>query len=114
MIWEKNPSPERIAEVIALTQGRGGSEDESAVRESAWEVADGYVSAYFGAGSRAARLLRRAGSAVKALALSDVDGHIGVHVQVDASAFRGLEYAFKNLDNKTTMSDEAKARLGGA
>lgn len=111
--WEENPSPERIAEIIEATKGRGGIEDESCVSDCGWELADGYVSAYFGQGSRAARFLRRCGSKVLRIrVVATPDGtHHGVFVHVDKAAFRGLEYAFKNIDNKTPMTEEQKAAL---
>lgn len=113
LVWE-NPTAERIAEIIEATKGRGGTEDESAVNDCGWEVQDGYVSAYFGQGSRAARFLRRCGSAVLRLAVTEVDGHLGLHVQVRADAFRGLEFAFRNIDNKgAAMTPEQRAAAFG-
>lgn len=114
--WEQSPTPERIAEVIALTKGRGSNDDESCVNDCQWQRREGFITAYFGEGSRAARFLTRCGSAVTALGLSEVEGHTGVHVKVRADAFRGLEYAFRNLDAKgppMTEAQKAKA-FGGA
>lgn len=114
LTWEQAPAPERIAEVIAHTKGKGGLDDESCINDCTWQRRDGYVTAYFGQGASAARFLKRCGSAVLAIAVTETEGHVGVHVRVDAAAFRGLEYAFRNLDDKgPPMTPEQKARAFG-
>ena len=110
--WESRPSPERIAEVVALTAGRGGRGDENSLTDSGWGET---ILVYCGQGSRAARMLKRCGSAVwRMRVITNPDESTSVMFEVERSAFRGVEYAFRNVDSRgPAMTDAQKAALRG-
>lgn len=104
----RNPSKRTIAAVMELVKGRGGIDDESFVHDFGWEEHENIVSVCCSHGSRAYRILKRVGSKVKKLRVntgSSGEFH-SIDLEIDRGVFRGLEYCFQQVDNKSTVSTE--------
>jgi len=108
----RNPSPEYIAAAIELCSYKGGPDDETVLTDAGWERAAGYVSIYCGHGAKAANILKRVGSCVLEITLIKDREHLGVALRIERRAFRGIDLAFKRLDNRgPSMTDEQKAAM---
>ncbi|MFA5801271.1 MAG: hypothetical protein WC911_02215 [Thermoleophilia bacterium] len=107
-------TPALIAELMDLFKGKGSSrDDETTVRNSGTESADGYVAVYSGRASDIMAILRRVGSKVLRFRLVTDKEHYGIFMEIDKSVFRGAGGCFKCVDNSEPMSEEVRARFAG-
>lgn len=91
------PTPEQIEQIIEDTKGRGGKQDESVVLDSGFDREAGVVQFHGQHGSTASKILKRCPKAIRRLhIICTRDGAFdSMDIDVDRSAFRGLEYCFK-------------------
>ena len=89
------PTANQLATIVDLTEGRGGSDDESFVVDCGWEAHKGFVTVECGHGSRAARIIKRCPSHIREVRCILQEGALTVSFRIDRAAFRGIEYAFR-------------------